>query len=64
MELEDGGYGRYWKKETERILASNSDLCHLTFTSLLPTGLGSLKPISRSQAAPPPASEATPSPAG
>jgi len=64
QELKDGGYDGYWKKETQRILSSDSDLCNLTFTSLLPNGLGSLKPISRSQAATPPAPEATPSPAG
>jgi len=64
QELKDGGYDSYWQKETERILASNSDLCNLTFTSLLPKGLGPLQPTSISQAAPPPAVEAMPSHAG
>ena len=60
QELKDGGYDGFWQKETERILAGDSDLCNLTFTSLLPKGLGPLQPTSISQTAPPPAAEAVP----
>ena len=44
-EIALGGYNKSWKAETNRILSSDPDLCHQTNHSLLPKGLGPLKPV-------------------
>lgn len=43
-ELKESGHDGQWQSETDRILSADPDLCHLTFTSLLPKGYGPLKP--------------------
>ena len=45
QELAEGGHFKSWKNETNRILSSDPDLCHQTNHSLLPKGLGPLKPV-------------------
>jgi hypothetical protein len=51
-EVADGGYANAWKKETDRILSSDPDLCHQTLLSLLPTSHGPLKPSLRKPSQP------------
>lgn len=49
-ELHDSGYVKYWREETNRILAGPSDLDELTDASLLPNGCDPLHPPIRTPA--------------
>ena len=62
QELIDGGYGPAWKQETDRIHATRPDLCRHTNKSLLPAGLGPLKPDWPAPLDPPPPKRESPSP--